>query len=248
MNNLDHLRIVLVEPAGPRNVGSVARVMKNMGLKRLALVNPHCDPLDPEARQMAVHAQEILETCRLAPSLTAALEGCQRAVATTAQPRSLALTLETPRQVLPWLQESPAPGALIFGREDKGLTNEEINQAHRCIGIPAHPDYSSLNLAQAVGICAYELYQSREPALSLETEPLAPLEQIEGYFQHLEKTLLNIGVLYPHTAPARMAKLRRLYQRSGLSPSELALLRGILGQVDWLWQQFSSRRRPGETE
>jgi tRNA/rRNA methyltransferase len=220
--------------------------MKNMGLKRLVLVNPHCDPLHPEARQMAVHAQEILETCRLAPSLTAALEGCQRAVATTAQPRSLALTLESPRQVLPWLRNAPAPGALIFGREDKGLTNEEINQAHRCIGIPAHPDYPSLNLAQAVGICAYELFQT--PATEPEGEPLAPLEQVEGYFQHLEKTLLNIGVLYPHTRGARMAKLRRLYQRSGLSPSELALLRGILGQVDWLWQQFQSRRRPGEAE
>lgn len=243
-NNFKNIKIVLVEPAGPLNIGSVARVMKNMGLSQLVLVNPRCAPLDPQARLLAVHAQDILETCQQVTTLQEALEGCQRAIATTARPRSLEIALESPRQALPWLVSSAEPSALIFGREDKGLTNSELNQAHRCISIPAHPEYCSLNLAQAVGICAYEMYQSLEMAAETTPATRAPLEQLEAYYQHLEQTLLNIGVLYDHTRTARMAKLRRLYQRAQPSPQELALLRGILGQIDWLWQQFQNPLRP----
>lgn len=239
MASLAHIKIVLVEPAGPLNIGSVARVMKNMGLSQLVLVNPQCDPLGEEARRMAVHGLEVLTSHQQVTSLPAALQGCQRAIATTAKARNLETPLETPRQALPWLLT--APSALIFGREDRGLSNEELNFAHRFVGIPAHPDYTSLNLAQSVAICSYELYQATlaTPPADL-TLPTAPYEQLEGYYQHLEKTLLNIQVLYPHTAQARMQKLRRLYQRSQLTSEEVALLRGILGQVDWLWQHFSA--------
>jgi tRNA/rRNA methyltransferase len=133
--------------------------------------------------------------------------------------------------------------ALIFGREDRGLSNDELNQAHRFVGIPANPNYTSLNLAQSVAICAYELSQAQDQPDQQVTLPvdrlnLATSEQLEGYYQHLERNLLTIGVLYPHTAHARMEKLRRLYQRAQLTSEEVALLRGILGQVDWLWQQL----------
>ena len=155
---LAKIRIVLVEPAGPLNVGSVARVMKNMGLHQLILVNPQCDYLGEEARLMAVRAADILETAKVVDSLPAALVGCVRAIATTGDDsRSLPTQLEQPADALPWLLE--APSALISGREDCGLTNAELNRAQRLIRIPSSDAYTSLNLAQAVAICCYELYR-----------------------------------------------------------------------------------------
>lgn len=238
---LSHLRIVLVEPAGPLNVGSVARVMKNMGLEHLVLVNPQCDPLSEAALQMAVHADDILQTARQVATLPEALQGCQRAIATTARDRAGAPPLEAPRTVLPWLLEAPVPAALIFGPEDRGLSNAELNYAHRFVRIPASPAYPSLNLAQAVAVCCYELYATIEaspappltsawPPQQLET---APLDALEAYYQQLEAVLLRIGYLYPHTASSRMAKFRYLFNRVQPSPEELAMLRGILSQTQW---------------
>ncbi|MCC3414308.1 MULTISPECIES: RNA methyltransferase [unclassified Microcoleus] len=156
-----NIRIVLVEPAGPLNVGSVARVMKNMGLHQLILVNPQCDYLGEEARLMAVRAADILETATVVESLPAALVGCVRAIATTGDDgRSHPMPLESPADALPWLLE--APSALIFGREDCGLTNAELNRAQRLIRIPSSDAYTSLNLAQAVAICCYELYRDED--------------------------------------------------------------------------------------
>lgn len=162
--SLDLIRIVLVEPAGPLNVGSVARVMKNMGLSQLVLVNPQCDFLGKEARQMAVHAADVLERSQVVETLPDALVSCRRAIATTGRDRiTLPLALESPRAGLPWLLEGTNHGettALIFGREDSGLTTAELNYAHRLLQIPTSPLYSSLNLAQAVAICCYELHES----------------------------------------------------------------------------------------
>ncbi len=248
-----NIRIVLVEPAGPLNVGSVARIMKNMGLTQLWLVNPQCNPLDAEARQMAVHAPELLETATTVASLPEALGGCQRAIATTTRSRKTSVPLETARTALPWLFD--APSALIFGPEDRGLNNLELNYAQRWVTIPSHPDYPSLNLAQAVAICCYELFtanhsqpQPQPQAAAAQplhpweaprtSEPLAQLDALEGYFQHLESMLLTIGYLHPHTAASRMEKFRQIYKRSQLAATELALLRGVLRQVEWKVSQL----------
>jgi tRNA/rRNA methyltransferase len=252
---LSHIRIILVEPAGPLNVGAIARIMKNMGLQQLVLVNPQCHPLEAEARQMAVHAADVLEAARQVMTLPEALVGCRRAIATTGRDRTtLAITLEHPRVVLPWLLEnlgSQSDSALIFGREDRGLTNAELNLAQRFVRIPASDLYPSLNLAQAVAICCYELHT----ALSSLHSPLpvaefdrqnskfepslpasAPLDALEGYYQDLEALLLKIGYLYPHTAASRMEKFRRLFNRAYPSELEVAMLRGILSQVEWALQ------------
>ncbi|MEY2984964.1 MAG: hypothetical protein RLZZ568_1581 [Cyanobacteriota bacterium] len=258
-NNKSHIAIVIVEPQGPLNVGAIARVMKNMGLCRLVLVNPQCDCFGEAAQRMAVHAKDILAQATVVDSLAIALTDCQRVIATTARERTLQSPLETPRQALPWLLSPQGSSALVFGREDNGLSNEELNQAHRFVRIPVDPSYTALNLSQAVAVCAYELHQASlefsppftdlagentmAPAIATapEDRPLASIASLEGYYQHLEKTLLDIQVLYPHTAAARMAKLKRIYQRSGLSEDEVALLRGMLGQVDWLSQQLAVR-------
>ena len=275
------LRIVLVEPAGGLNVGSITRVMKNMGLSNLVLVKPKCDPLGEDARQMAVHADDILAAARVVESVPEALQGCHRVVATTARDRDLSLPVDAPKEGLRWLLESEPTGkpdlptsmdslasALLFGPEDRGLSNAELIYAQRLINIPTNPDYASLNLAQAVTICCYELRQlispelfqrpdasppSQSPMSSAPREPgaiepgettdpleeqphdtdIAPFEMLEGYYQQLEEVLLRIGYLYPHTAKRRMEKFRLMFNRSSLSANEVAMLRGILRQIEW---------------
>lgn len=274
-SGLNQVRIVLVEPAGARNVGSVARVMKNFGLHQLVLVNPQCDPQGPEARQMAVHAADLLAQAQTVTNLPQALAGCQRAIATTDRPRTLNIPLESPRTALPWLLQAPA--ALIFGPEDRGLNNQELNHAQRWVGIPTSPDYSSLNLAQAVAVCCYELHLSQaspettaSPAIApagissenlikswssstlpptattlASPEPAATLEELAAYYAHLEAVLLKIGYLYAHTAASRMQKFKRLYNRCQLSAQELAMLRGVLRQVEWAISNPANPLSPG---
>lgn len=192
---LEAVRIVLVEPAGARNLGSVARVMKNMGLWHLILVNPQCEVRSQEARQMAVHAQDVLDAAIVVADLPSALVGCHRVAATVGREE---MRVESLRSVLPWLLpaatvqsseslhdpsvpfevqqgiqtviqsaiqsaiQSVIQTAIVFGREDHGLSNAELKYAQRCITIPSSPDYPSLNLAQAVGICCYELSQQAQ--------------------------------------------------------------------------------------
>ena len=152
------VKIILVEPAGPMNVGSVARVMKNFCLNQLVLVNPRCEYLGDEALRMAVHAGDVLQSAKVVNTLPEGLQGCKRAIATTARSRDWEIPLEPPRIALPWLlEEIGQPAALIFGPEDRGLSNEELNYAQRFMRIPTNPEYASLNLATAVGICCYEL-------------------------------------------------------------------------------------------
>jgi tRNA/rRNA methyltransferase len=244
MNNsiLSKIRIVLVEPAGPLNVGSIARVMKNMGLRHLVIVNPQCDPLSEPARLMAVHGADILESAQQVNNLPEALIGCQKAIATTARFRSLSTPLESPKTLLPRLLQENLPAALIFGPEDRGLSNTELNYAQWFLRIPSNPEYPSLNLAQSVAICAYELYQAvweqNETDKGSQTQNLATLDLLEGYYQHLESVLLKMGYLYPHTATAKMEKFRQVYNRASLSQEELALLRGIVGHTEWLLQHL----------
>ena len=243
---LARVRIVLVEPAGPLNVGSVARVMKNMRLHHLILVKPHCYRLGGEARLMAVHGVDVLEQSQVVETIPEALQGCQRIIATTGRSLSLPTHLETPRGALPWLLAEGLNSALMFGTEDRGLNNEELKYAQRFVSIPANPDYPSLNLAQAVAVCSYELYQAAQDPLESETDSYfegASFELLEGYYQHLEEVLLKIGYLYPHTAKARLEKFRRLYNKANLTPEEVALLRGILRQVNWAAQFIPSKNK-----
>lgn len=240
LNTLSHIRIVVVEPAGALNVGSIARVMKNMGLSQLYLVKPQCNHLGQEACLMAVHGRDLLEKAIVVPDLPTALAGCKKAIATTGLQRSLPMPIETPKQALPWFLDDAQPSALIFGREDHGLSNEELNQAQRLVCIPTGDEYMSLNLAQAVTVLAYELrslsMELSTPRANLSPEPapaLADLQELEGYYQHLERVLLRVGFLYPHTAISRMEAFRHLYRRANPSSREVAMLRGILRQVEW---------------
>ncbi|MGI0482929.1 RNA methyltransferase [Geminocystis sp. CENA526] len=230
------VKIILVEPAGERNIGSIARVMRNMALNRLTIVKPRCDHLSESARIMAVHGVEVLEKAEIVDSLPQALQGCKRSIATTSRQRDIHTVFETPRQAIPWLKAENITSALIFGPEDRGLSNQELSYAQRFICIPSNPEYPSLNLAQAVGVCAYELYQVSQESVIQEgssVQDLANIEELEGYYQHLESLLLRVNYLYPHTAPKKMEKLRRIVNRANLTSQELAMIRGILRQVEW---------------
>jgi tRNA/rRNA methyltransferase len=248
------VRIVLVEPAGPLNVGAIARVMKNMGLQHLVLVNPHCDPLSLEAQQMAVHAFDILQAAQVVEALPAALQGCTRAIATTARPRNLDIQLEQPQEVLPWLISAPEQStALVFGPESRGLSNEEMYYAQRFLRIPSSPAYPSLNLAQAVAICCYELWKysqweanhNHDERRAIAAD-YASVEALEGFYQQLEAALLKIGYLYPHTATSRMEKFRQLFNRAQLDNTEVAMLRGILTQMAWAMQKSEAGSQRSE--
>ena len=287
MSPISAVRIVLVSPAGPLNVGSVARVMKNFGLSQLVLVSPQCDVLGEEAMQMAVHAKDVLKAARRVDSVPEALEGCWRAIATTARQRGFNAPLDLPETALsslfsPSIDASDASGnlgdtAIIFGREDSGLSNEELAYAQQFVKVPTDDGYSVLNLAQAVAICCYELRRSwasrasdsvnsplnyppsdssiytesgprplrSSPLSGKQTEPSvletarpsnlsrARLDELEGYYQHLERVLLQVEYLYPHTRASRMRKLRQLLHRADPTASEVALLRGMLRQMEW---------------
>ncbi len=255
---LESIRIVLVEPAGERNLGSVARVMKNMGLRQLVLVNPQCDVRSEDARRMAVRAAEILDEAIVVPDLASALDGCHRIAATVGREETQAESL---RSVVPWLlpsnsgasiqhsstQQSQFQTAIIFGREDHGLGRFELKYAQRLITIPSNPDYPSLNLAQAVGICCYELHQHLlDAAPSLAAPIAAPFQLINAFYLGLEELLLTIGYLHNHTAESRMRRFRLLLDRAVPSIHEMTMLMGILRQMRWAIQEKAAPPKNAE--
>ena len=234
------LHLVLVEPAGPLNVGSVARLCANYGLAGLRLVAPRCDPMGEEARRMAVHGLTVLETARTYPTLASALADCRRVVATSGRGEGEPLALDPPERALAWLQAAPVgePSALVFGREDRGLANDELRQAGRLLHIPTGSSYGSLNLSHAVAVVLHEWQSLREghnaasTAGALPPEP-APRAALEATLADAEALLLEVGFLHAHTARARMAKLRTLLQRAQPGSNEVALLRGMVAQLRW---------------
>ena len=251
---LESVRIVLVEPAGERNLGSVARVMKNMGLRQLVVVNPQCDVRSEDARRMAVRAAEILDEALVVADLASALDGCRRIAATVGREETQAESL---RSVIPWLLPSNPDSsilnskfqtAIIFGREDHGLGRFELKYAQRLITIPSNPDYPSLNLAQAVGICCYELHQHMlEGELSPVAPMVAPFQLINAFYLGLEELLLTIGYLHDHTAESRMRRFRLLLDRAVPSVHEITMLMGILRQMRWAIQQKDSDYKGSES-
>lgn len=244
------LQLVLVEPAGPLNIGSIARLCANFDVAGLRLVAPRCDPFGEEARRMAVHGLDLLQRARLYPDLAAALADCRRVVACSGRAEGAPLPLQEPSRALPWLlageaaADQLAPAALVFGREDRGLSNDELLQAGRLLCIATGPAYSSLNLSHAVAVVLHELHGLRQghcagsPAPSLPsaaTPQAAPCAraELEATLAAARELLLEAGFLLPHTAHARMAKLRALLQRAAIRSDEVALLRGMVRQLRW---------------
>ena len=232
------LVVILVETAGPLNLGAVARLCANFAVQQLRLVAPRCDPLSPQALRMAVHAQDYLRNAPIFPHLDAALQGCGRVAACSARLAAEPLPTAPPDHVMPWLlQPHPLPAALVCGREDHGLHNAELRRAGRLIRIATAPAYSSMNLSHAVAVvlAANRAVESAVPVAmpSSYAHPPGGTSQLTDLLEDAEALLLETGFLWPHTAAARMAKLEGILRRAEPTSAELALLRGMVRQLRW---------------
>ncbi len=229
-NPFENIRIVLSHTTHPGNIGAAARAMKTMGLRNLYLINPRRFP-DPQADAMAAGADDMLGNAVVCGSVNEALQGVVFTVAMTARLRDISIEVKSPREAMPALLQQAArqPVALLFGTEMSGLTNEEIGKAQVLVNIPANPDFSSLNLAAAVQVMAYELSVAAQSYAPNTKEILpAPHEQLEGLYAHLERTLFEIGFFTTQNPARLMQRLRRLYARARLEQEEINILRGIL--------------------
>ncbi|MDN7130926.1 RNA methyltransferase [Halomonas sp. MC140] len=239
---LERIRIVLIGTSHPGNIGGVARAMHNMGLADLALVAPRCEVLTQDSISRASGADHLLHQARVHATLEEAVADCTLAVGASARSRTLPWPMLSPRELADRLpaecQPEGARSALVFGREDSGLTNAELQRCHAHVHIPTNADFSSLNLAAAVQVMAYEcrmawLSQADAPsAAPAEAEELATHAEIEHYFEHLERTLIGIDFHDPAQPRQLMARLRRLYLRARPERMEINILRGILTATD----------------
>ncbi|MCI3951537.1 MAG: methyltransferase TrmH [Burkholderiales bacterium] len=241
-NSLENIRVVLCGTTHPGNIGASARALKTMGLARLYLVAPQRYP-DPQAQWRATHAADVLEHAVVCATLDEALAGVAFAVACSARSRDIAVPEVEARAAAKQVIEAARTqqAALVFGNETYGLTTAEVNKCRLLATIPAAPDFSSLNLGAAVQVFAYELRmalldEGLYPGAE-KTRELASFEEIEGFYAHLERTMVEVGFLDPEHPKRLMPRLRRLFARARLDKDEVNILRGIL-------KSFHQRKEP----
>ena len=227
--------IVLSRPSHPGNVGAAARAMKTMGFGELRLVAPKAFPA-PEANAMASGALDVLEGARVFDTLEAALADVVHAVGFSARSRDLSHPVRALREAAPAILERAAQGrvALVFGNETFGLSNEELARCQGFVNIPSNPRYGSLNLGAAVQVACYELATTEArfaPPAAPDQAP-ATVEEIEGFYAHLEGAMVASGFLDPAQPKRLMERMRRLYARAGLERSEVQFLRGMLAAFE----------------
>ena len=238
------VRVVLIDPSHPGNIGSVARAMKNMALSDLVLVRPRAFP-HAESVALAAGADDILEHARVVATVAEAIADCGFIAGATARPRSYYWEFTTPRDIAARIAALPCENraAMLFGSERYGLATEDLNHCNVLVRIPANPDYCSLNLAMSVQLLSYELFLAREqPQSRTQLElPLAASGDIEHFYAHLHQVLNEID--FEDKTGHLMERLRRLFNRAQLDRNELNILRGILSAVQGRRGQ-SARREP----
>jgi len=244
-NILDNIRIVMIHTSHPGNIGAAARAMKVMGLSDLYLVNPKSFP-DEQANAMSANATDILDNANVVPTLAEAIADCQLVVGSSARhERTLSWDIQDSRECGDTLAQhaSKVKVALLFGRESSGLTNDELAVCQHLVHIPTNPDYSSLNVASAVQLLAYEcriaalkvdssdtLKANEKPVKEQEDEWVTS-DELDGFFQHLKQVMEEVEFLDPENPKHLMTRLRRLYSRSSMTRSELNIQRGFLAAI-----------------
>ena len=226
---------MLSQTSHPGNIGSAARAMKTMGLAQLVLVAPRQFPAW-EATSLAAGADDLLAGARVVATLDEALAGCAYAVAATARPRELVAAVMDAREAAAQLvleagREESSTVALVFGNETSGLSNEDARRCNAMAHIPANPAYSSLNLAAAVQVFAYELRMAVDRAIPAPVGPQdvpATQDEIDGLLRHCESALTEIGFLKPDNPGRLMPRLQKLFGRARLEKEEVNILRGIM--------------------
>ena len=234
---LSNIRILLVSTTHPGNIGGVARAMKNMGLSDLGLVNPKIYPSE-EANARAAGADDLLSNAQVFDNLDAALADRQLVIGASARLRTIAWPQLTPKQCADTISaRASLKSAILFGRERTGLTNEELERCHYLLHIPCNPEFRSLNIAAAVQVVAYELFQAAmaTPMAQADGDSEAERangEEMESFHGHLLQTLFDIGFLHERkSSPTLIRRLRRIFNRSGLEKTDIHILRGILASV-----------------
>ena len=243
---LENISVVLVEPQGALNIGSVARAMMNFGFSDLRLVRPQADHLADEARRMAVKASLVLERAAVHPDLPSALADCRLALGTTRRFGKYREDFLHPDQAAQALLALAPQGrtALVFGREDKGLHTAELDLCQRLITIPTSDLLPSMNLAQAVSLCLYEVAKSAGESAGKRVGRRRPVrgEILEEMFRHMRQTLLGIGFLDPQNPDHILRTFRRIFARAGLNERDVQVLQGLWSRLDWV---EGERRKQG---
>ena len=236
--NSSNIRVVLVNPSHPGNVGAAARAMKNMGLRRLVLVGPRKFP-DPEAEWRAASAVDVIREARVVETLDEAIADSQFVVGTSARERRIPWPVQDARLTASRIVQHASTDkvSILFGREDSGLNNDELQRCNLHCHIPTHPDYQSLNLSMAVQIVCYEIRMAQlEGQLPKEEDAhwendFATSQDMEYFYEHLEETLVDLEFLNPAAPRQLMTRLRRLYSRVRLDEMEVQILRGVLKET-----------------
>jgi tRNA (cytidine32/uridine32-2'-O)-methyltransferase len=246
MDLLNRLRIVMINTSDSGNIGAAARAMKTMGVGELVLVEPKEYPT-AKATARAAGAADVLHKARVVATLDEALSDCQMVFGASARMRTIPWPVMTPREAGQLVLNEPegASIAIVFGREDAGLTNEELRRCHYHICIPGNENYPVLNVAAAVQVICYEMRMtalssvqapiSDKPVMPLEIsdwdEPLVSAEDMERFMKHFEETLLDIGFFDPNNPKQLMTRARRLFMRTRMDRLEMNLMRGVLSTV-----------------
>jgi len=243
--SLENVRVVLVRPRGGANVGAVARAMKNMGLRELVLVRPAINDV-VLAKVMAVHADDVLGRMGRAETLDEAVEDCGLVVGTTCRDGLYRAAAEPPRSVAPRLVAAAAVNrvALVFGPEDEGLNNDDLKACQQLIHIPSDPGYASLNLAQAVMICCYEIFLAAQtPAVA--TPELARAGDTARMFQRMRTAFLSIGFLHADNPEHIMFAFRRMLGRAQMEERDVRIVMAMARQIEWFgrggWRGMAQR-------
>ncbi len=245
---LENISIVLVETHEPGNLGSAARAMKNMGLKRLKLVNP-CQWSHSECRRLAVGAFDLVEQAPIYSSLEEALDSSSVVVGTTsARGRHQRVRLYTPREIIPiiWDYALSQEVSFVFGPERRGLSEEKLALCQYLVSIPAAAEFPTLNLAQALLILAYEMsiFQRMEPQ---HRPQLAPESARKRMFDHMEQVLIQIGFLSRSNPGHIMRSIRRFLSRAELTERDIQIVRGIMSQMEW-YTQRGRKMKPADVQ
>jgi tRNA/rRNA methyltransferase len=240
--SLHHSRIVLIETHYPGNIGATARVMCNFGLRDLVLVSPVADRNERDARRMSTHGETVLNNARIVTDLSDAINDCVLVVGTSARTGGAfrQQNVGPPEAIMPHVVEAlqqDRPAALLFGPEPTGLPNDVVTRCQYLIEIPTADQYSSLNLAQAVAICVYELHKGAAHEVSGVNRPLtscaAPFETQEQMLRQLQTALEEIHFLYGDKAEPLMHAVRHLLGKARLTDMEVKVLLGLARQIRW---------------
>lgn len=239
---LRNIRVVLVEPQHSGNIGAVARAMKNMALTHLVLVNP-ADHLAREARMMAMQARDVLQNARICATLCEAVDDASFVVGTTRRRgKARQAKLNSRELVLRVLELAQANTvALVFGREVSGLTNDELEYCHELLSIPTHPEFGSLNLAQAVLLVCYELYLATADQPRLPSPRLATTAELERLYTQMRDVLRRVEFLHGSNPERMMGYFRRFFTHQGVESRDVKIFLGVFRQIEWYMD-----RRPAQ--